>query len=272
MTKPILPKRLYHYTTAAGLRGIIEENAFHAGNYRFLNDETEIHHGMEVVSQSLAARFPLGLDKSYAPFQWEQMIEFTEVWVVCFSELRDDLNQWRSYGRPGGDRYCIALDRTLLKAEVGSHHFTRPQWLRVMYTSNEKSRVIRRICAEERIRPSKKSATQGSITLDLKLYMMLPAFKEASFAAEKEWRFVIYQRPRYPRYEDGTPVQFKESGGHLTPYLTVAPEDGKLPIAEVLFLPRRGGSLQCETVARLLLDGRGYRGDIVRRSSIPFVD
>ena len=53
---------LYHYTTAEGLRGIIEDKAIWASDYRFLNDATEFEYGMSLFDKIFVSfRDALGL-------------------------------------------------------------------------------------------------------------------------------------------------------------------------------------------------------------------
>ena len=44
----ILGGQLFHYTTVAGLQGIIENNCLHASAAYFLNDSSEIEYGIRV--------------------------------------------------------------------------------------------------------------------------------------------------------------------------------------------------------------------------------
>jgi len=37
-----VPELLFHYTTAAGMRGILDSSRLWATNYRFLNDTSEV--------------------------------------------------------------------------------------------------------------------------------------------------------------------------------------------------------------------------------------
>src|SRR3954451_15088828 len=44
---------LYHYTTAEGLKGIIEENYLRASSAYFLNDSSEVDYGCRIIKQAL---------------------------------------------------------------------------------------------------------------------------------------------------------------------------------------------------------------------------
>jgi hypothetical protein len=44
----VVPELLFHYTNAAGLLGILDSARLWATNYRFLNDSSEIGHGVSL--------------------------------------------------------------------------------------------------------------------------------------------------------------------------------------------------------------------------------
>ncbi len=46
----------YHYTTAAGLRGILESKSLWVTDHRFLNDTSEFTHGWAIVFDALKRR------------------------------------------------------------------------------------------------------------------------------------------------------------------------------------------------------------------------
>src|SRR5687768_2712440 len=45
------PKILYHYTSAAGLQGILDTRRMWATHARFLNDPSELDYGLQLVRQ-----------------------------------------------------------------------------------------------------------------------------------------------------------------------------------------------------------------------------
>jgi hypothetical protein len=47
---------LYHYTTAAGLEGIIRTKSFWASDYRFLNDPREFRYGLDIFEQEMKSK------------------------------------------------------------------------------------------------------------------------------------------------------------------------------------------------------------------------
>jgi len=109
-------------------------------------------------------------------------------------------------------------------------------------------------------------------------------FKDAAFAVEKEWRFVVRSRELLKQgVDDGDhtnlPIYFKTARGQLTPFIKFKPSkapmplvgDGqKLPIASVRCGPA-GDRISAWMAVRYLLDGKGYKSTRVDRSEISLV-
>jgi len=52
--RDFLPSTVYHYTSAAGLYGIIDSAILRGSNFAYLNDASEIRYGESVVHDVLA--------------------------------------------------------------------------------------------------------------------------------------------------------------------------------------------------------------------------
>jgi Protein of unknown function (DUF2971) len=103
---------LYHYTDSKGLIGILENRVFWATNIQHLNDRSEITHGADLVRRRLDAALkgqsgPLATLLVQAKDKFNPF-DILTVYVACFSELKDDLSQWRAYGQSGGG-YAIGI-------------------------------------------------------------------------------------------------------------------------------------------------------------------
>lgn len=101
------PEHLYHYTTLEGAAGIMSSQSLRLTHIRYLNDTSELSHGMRAfrtaalerakeVSDSRARQF---LEK--AAHQVQSM-ENINICVASFCDAPNLLSQWRGYGRTGG--------------------------------------------------------------------------------------------------------------------------------------------------------------------------
>ena len=141
---------IYHYTTPAGLSGIIDSQALRASHARYLNDSSElqvffdqrlpelitseVRNGLRVLESvpAIAERVREfgGFEKAVADtsngivFSIRQAtLRFNETYVLSFCTAADDwttsnglLSQWRAYGKDGG--YAIAFDTKQLKQRL----------------------------------------------------------------------------------------------------------------------------------------------------------
>lgn len=143
-----LPEKLYHYTTAAGLHGILESHTLWATHAAHLNDSQEMLTGVQVVLQGLAVqrawatlmkgftrdtmlkKMATGMAIDWLAEHIQNRAQFLRQnfgpFVTCLSREGDQLSQWRGYGRGGG--YAIRFD---------------PQELRTSLQENSKDAVAR---------------------------------------------------------------------------------------------------------------------------------
>jgi hypothetical protein len=109
----LVKRPLYHYTDADGLKGIVENGSIWFTDVRHLNDPSEFRFGLDLVKISIQNHLNENNKKSINEFlsfssrNLDSLIsDVLFYYISCFSYLRDDLNQWRSYGHDGSG-YCI---------------------------------------------------------------------------------------------------------------------------------------------------------------------
>lgn len=167
---------LYHYTTAAGLSGILESKSLWATHSSFVNDAEEIFgfydrilptilrpvfqkHFEEVRTlpafQKQQGNTPFGgyCDEQFA--QWMDAIRKTaplmhDHYITSFSTSSNDwvrehglLSQWRAYGSDGG--YALVFDTStldnILSAETSPYQEEIFIWADVQYCLDENRRT-----------------------------------------------------------------------------------------------------------------------------------
>lgn len=153
---------IYHYTSAAGLLGIVDNHSLWATEAFGLNDVSELRHGWRFVNKWLASQV---VDEVIEEMQ--QHVEgdtdrymSVEVFMCCASTLPDDASQWRLYA-DNARGYSIEIDPRVdlgvvarvsapptakrpkdgKAVDIGAlfrEHAEVSPWLRVMYTDDEK--------------------------------------------------------------------------------------------------------------------------------------
>lgn len=131
------PEEWFHYTTIGGLRGILDTSALWGTHIAFLNDSQELEYGVEALARLVRIRaeqmpeftenedgtnsfHPIaslwqGTDQSMLDRKEELKQEYGP-FVSCLSRSRDQLSQWRGYGRGGG--YAVRFDPSVLKESI----------------------------------------------------------------------------------------------------------------------------------------------------------
>src|SRR4030067_486611 len=88
---------IYHYTSAEGLKGIVENNEIWLTNAAFVNDTTECK-----ALQEEKDLFNDDFSNKYVKDNWKDFIRSpdkeTDIYMASFSSGKESLGQWRAYG------------------------------------------------------------------------------------------------------------------------------------------------------------------------------
>jgi hypothetical protein len=131
-----MPEFLYHYTSQAGLIGIVQNSELWATKVHYMNDSTEFSLALDlardVIAEGWGATEILGDVNSLPPRAkvakqiWYAIDRITKVniFVACFCEQSDLLSQWRGYSH-GSYGYSVGFNagKLALRATSGSFPF-----------------------------------------------------------------------------------------------------------------------------------------------------
>jgi hypothetical protein len=269
---PKAPPRLTHYTTLAGLFGIVENGQLWASNVLFLNDSRELQHGLEATLSALKVFYD---DATY--LSWHSALTaaarelelgsvIPNTYVTCLSEDADSLSQWRAYG---GEVQGIAItfQRAALERALSPK---RARLHRVIYgdfsTTKKMTAALKRELAtldemEDLIGSSTESEKERA-ALNM-MCGLLPQFKHWGFHDEREYRFII----QHDTLTDE--VCFRVQRNVLVPYVKLGSASSKLPIKVITIGPGKDQALT-ERSVRIYLDRHGYSGVEIKTSAVPF--
>lgn len=256
---------LYHYTTGENLIQIVTSGELWATHIACLNDAKEVLFAVEALHERVRTR-----RREVQGSELEQLykvldqalaspnVEVSSTFVASFSELADDLSQWRAYaGGCGGHAICFdpkALRELSFPSNI--------RLLRVLYDPVQQAAVLddilkwceRWYCEWEggKLAPDKEEWAQEFCAFLLwNLSFLAPCFKSASFASEREWRLVYDICPTDPPR-----MKFRSKPLMITRHLPLA-LSGKLPIISVLIGPSSYPALSKVAVSDLL-NAAGY--------------
>lgn len=284
------PTVLWHYTTAAGLMGIVETDRLWATDTRFLNDSQEISYGMQLARRTLAEFDVTGLQGATSRFvagladpQRRVLESFADrhlrVFVACFCGDGDLLSQWRGYaGRDSAGGYALGFTPpgplpAWPQAAPGGHGLVLR---RVIYDPVEQTARCKDLFAAlipildadptdlERQNAFGRHLVDGVV--EFASFAKHPAFEE-----EHEWR-IAYVTANDP---SPLPVRHRPSGGHVVPFVEleipagVGVNHSSLPVSDVNCGPCLEPGLKRRGVESFLESALGEHGIRVNGSLTP---
>ena len=240
---------LYHYTSAAGLVGILEGRCLFASDVWFLNDASEVRYAQTRMLEQVRKWTAFGSDQPWV----EELLEVSEakpgwlddVFVTSFCEEPDLLSQWRGYAA-GGFAVGFAADAlTALDGAQGA-----PRLVQVDYGAESGRRRLRGLF--EQLAAGGPYSREERERLARKVLLPeMACVKEPSFSEEKEWRLlVVEERPER--------ILFRVRATAVVPYVEVAlPEPSA--VCEIVIGPSVDQQMRHRGVEQLLAR-RGYLG------------
>jgi len=242
------PDVLYHYTTIAGLIGIVQSGSVWATDIRFLNDSTELQYARDILLSRIKEEIAAQAISSPHKIFWERATEVFKArpsdyrFISCFCEDGDLLSQWRGYaGGTGG--LSIGFDSRIVNVVSAKNPavFLR----RVLYEPRIQAEIFNQIISE--VNACITQNTSGKTTEEqsnIIAYIghifgtlveeLLYAFKHPSFYEEKEWRLVITA----DLSNNLNSLLFRTSNASIIPYTEIRypimPRCPLLPIRKVI--------------------------------------
>jgi hypothetical protein len=224
------PATVWHYTTAAGLLGILEDKCIWATNIEFLNDASENMRMWELVAKRIQERISPSKDSKALRELQDELVRRQEhmgrVFVSCFSAERDSLSQWRAYS--AGSGYSIgfsydALAEFCVIKSSAKENFTRDisdrRFSRVKYISEEDTSLL-----DDFIDNLLNLADPALKHIESFPHYVLrnnsPFVKDSAFRSENEWRFSSSFGALQSNLKDE--IKYRPGRSHLVPYLAVS--------------------------------------------------
>jgi hypothetical protein len=208
---------LYHYTTLDALHGIVKEGAIWASDVRHLNDRAELHYALEHMR--LLALKQWGAKNNQQPLNAIFRPGLTGQYATCLSRSRDQLSQWRSYGRRIGVAISFDRERLIHAAEsqngalVDCQYFQSENFPEIQSDLQPILDALRKPGASNSNGELIDMALQGELTD--RVIQIATSIKHPSFREEQEVRLVFSVK------SVSEAIQFRSSSQSLTPYIKV---------------------------------------------------
>jgi hypothetical protein len=266
------PAELFHFTTAAGLIGILTEGRIRASCAVALNDPSETRHAITVAREMLSgasSQFRRHLDR-YLADDLKRRAGDRDIYVVSFCRRIDKSFHWLHYGKEG-QGLAISFD----PANVQHPQFSL---VPVLYDRALQELLLGAVidAVEDALTTTAPMIAQqfqselpdmAASVCDGVIRTMAPQMKHPAFIDENEWRLVAIDDTRITGGNFPLRVEFRAVGARVVPYVNF-PLPTPLPIREVVLGYSSPMTFDIEPVFTLL---RSFLGGSarVRRSDVP---
>lgn len=267
--------RLFHYTSGAGLLGIIQSNSIWLSESSFMNDGSErlwsrsiVHDvvqdlcektGKPEVKNFLHATLD-GIDSTW---------NASSTYVFCLSGDGDLLNQWRDYGK---DTVSYSIEFDVLQLVDKPPFF--PLLNTIIYTEQSQKSVVEfylsqildivdAVISDDKEIQEKSTISLANVASSV-LDKLMTILKHPSFSVEREARLYSQRHMMDMILPDR---MYRNSNIGLVPYYVFKMRK-KLPILSIKVGPTRYPDIAASSVSMLLADN-GYTDVEVTTSAIP---
>jgi hypothetical protein len=235
------PEVLYHYTSWTGAAGILTDRTFWATSHDCTNDPAELVSASQVildVAQDFGSRATGIVREVFAQFisgyPEFHLAKQMPVYLVCFSEARDDAEQFRKYG-DNGQGVCLGI-RTLPDETLPPSEDLGSALLRVDYSEASWRRELEKGFTELCAILMHAEHSQDNIAVALAGFYRVAAFAEIR-AKRPEWS--VEREVRVATFVHQTAdLNFleRQSHGHTIRYIMVPVRAPSLRIALAEFI------------------------------------
>lgn len=193
-----------HYTSQAGIFGIIGAQLIRASNIKFLNDEQEFLHALELIKE-IIPKAKIKKDspdfKVYSEYikSIEEKLKSLDIhtaesiYTFSVSKELDLLSQWRGYC-PQNNGYCLVMNMKKVYSKI-KKQYANSYLLKCVYDRKEKDELLKKVLNEYWRQYREKQYGKEKIDvineLSEKIALLASHFKHPSFSEEKESRIVV---------------------------------------------------------------------------------
>lgn len=263
-------EKVYHYTSIAGLQGILENSMIRLVNTEYLNDINEIKHGYESLIDFLKYHWNDEDKQNFKEAIVNQLEDLNSsikkdfIYTTSFSKDGNSLSQWQAYCPPEGG-YAVGFDRASIQQEfIDDIETTYPYMSgEIQYNTDASDTVVQFVKTYLEKFPkdgifSKETGEDIYYTLANILLRYTFFTKDPSFVDEKEFRIV--------KVTSKNTSSFFTKGSILAPYFPYKFE--KNIVKEVVIGPMKHQEIAQKSLL-MFRDANEYSFDVVL-SEIPF--
>jgi hypothetical protein len=282
---------LYHYTSVAGFKGILESESIWFTDFRHMNDPSEISHGIELCRDVIRlmkpgkdGRLQLFLDCLADFMRLDNFSRSLEYFIGSFSRASDDLGQWRAYA-DNGRGVAIGFAPHLFEIEnttdmkANEAAFVSPVTYDMAAAAAQHERAIEKA---EQIFLDTANAHRELLADKSVGIPFMQDFARTIIASPLIWNCLTSKHPAYVHEQEvrlitmgmhdklGPFIRTRIRGADIVPYIShPTPVRKEQSIGHILVGP--AANPDAERTVRTMLESVGIEHDIpISRSLIPY--
>ena len=191
--------QVYHYCSLETFRLIVENKVLFMSGYHYMNDSSEEKYFLDVFDEEMKNLYDGLSDEEKANIESDDymkkyMTRLSELYanvcfICCFSNIRDDLNQWRAYG-DDGKGICIGFDKSFFEGLVKEGFFAE----NVTYKSKEElhSFISEKLISIKNEHSLITDSVKFTREVKRQIGLKRAKVKNPAFLAENEFRIGLY--------------------------------------------------------------------------------
>lgn len=272
---------LYHYSTLAGVLGIVSSGELRASDIRYMNDSAELRHTLDVLRSYITRRVHAGSDN---PELLNELLEWLShrivsgpmVFGASFRANGNLLSQWRGYS-VHGKGVSLGFNPQQLHACARRQQF---QVGKCVYAPAEQTALMEQLVdvLEKRAAELEPAAAAPAHSgkwhrlfeeVEGDLLRVAAILKHPSFEEEQEWRIVS---PVLSGGDNGS-IHFREGTSMLVPYYAfdLGAHDGDgLALDHVYLGPTSNIELSLNSLELFLAKHKALPGRGITYCDIPY--
>lgn len=240
------PEFLFHYTSSAGMLGILDSRSIWATEIRYLNDAKELSNFLDLVSFQASMRisevggFEAEVLRDFRTWLSQRATGGHAMFVVSLTENGNLLSQWRAYAH-GNSGVSLGFSAARLKQMAMSAGF---RFGRCIYEIQEQQEfaklIVDDILAAAAVFDYANSNYGGHesvrhhavfMTMEERILSGAALLKNHAFKEETEWRLVSSFVPD----QKNAGISFRQGESCLIPYLkfNLNDDDGQLTVIQL---------------------------------------
>ena len=250
---------LYHYTSLAGLQGIVTSRKQWASELRYMNDGQELRQFVQHLDREIHKRLDAASGQAdvltqFRAFALARVATGPMLFAISFTEQGNLLSQWRGYCPHGrGVSLGFTAERIIATAKAGGFSVGR-----CIYDAEHQSELAARVIdaaltTAEALGPDAAAEPLHSyyrafLSIENDIIKISALVKNESFREEAEWRLVSEAFPRDAQAH----VEYREGMSTLIPYIEL-PHLDRTPLFDHVYLgPTPSGHLSMEALSKYL--------------------